>query len=121
MELIGCEGDAAARCFELVNRTNQLTLTGRRYAQTAFEELLAACETRAVRVRDKYGDYGIVGFVAWNASRIVELVFSCRVACKGVERRVLGSLPGGLAVEAVVTERNAPIRAIVSQWLEERR
>ena len=84
-------------------------------------ELLGKCETRAVRVWDKYGDYGIVGFVAWDDTKVLELVFSCRVAKKGVERRVLDSLPRGLSITAVVTDRNAPIREIVNAWMEERK
>lgn len=76
---------------------------------------MATC--RAVRARDKYGDFGIVGFVAWTPDRLRELVFSCRIAKKGVERRVLDMLPKGLDVDMVATERNAPIREIVRQWL----
>lgn len=118
--LVPVEGERVERCRELVQRTNQLTLTARRYSQEAFAQLLACAECRAVHVRDKYGDYGIVGFVAWRAGRVEELVFSCRVAQKGVERRVLAQLPPGLAIEAVATERNGPIRAIVETWLAER-
>ena len=110
-----------SRCLELVNRTNQLTITGRRYTEAEFTSLIAIDCAKAVHVWDKYGDYGIVGFVAWNAARVVELVFSCRVAKKGVERRVLEMLPQGLAIEVTETDRNAPIREIVAQWLEERR
>ena len=120
VDLESVEGERKTRCFELINRTNQLTVTGRRYAAEAFASLVAANDVRAVHVRDKYGDYGIVGFVAWNDVRVVELVFSCRVACKGVERRVLEMLPKGLAIEVVETARNAPIREIVARWLEER-
>ena len=121
VELQSVEGERKARCFELVNRTNQLTIAGRRYTEEAFASLIAAGEARAVHVRDKYGDYGIVGFVAWDKARIAELVFSCRVACKGVERRVLEMLPEGLEIEVVATERNAPIRKIVAEWLEGRK
>ncbi len=118
--LLPVEGERVARCWELVQRCNQLTLTARRYSQAAFDRLLAHAECRAVHVQDKYGDYGIVGFVAWRAGRVEELVFSCRVAQKGVERQVLAQLPEGLTLEAVETERNGPIRAIVSAWLAER-
>ena len=110
--------DIAARCRELVQRTNQLTLTAHRYDEAAFDALLKAVTCKAVRAHDKYGDFGIVGFVAWTPDRLKELVFSCRIAKKGVERRVLDTLPKGLAVDMVATERNAPIREIVSQWLE---
>lgn len=113
--------DVRARCLELVNRTNQLTIAGRRYTEAEFALLIATDCAKAVHVWDKYGDYGIVGFVAWNAERVKEMVFSCRVACKGIERRVLEMLPKGLKIAVVETERNAPIRKIVSDWLEEGR
>lgn len=113
--------DVRARCLELVNRTNQLTIAGRRYTEAEFALLIATDCAKAVHVWDKYGDYGIVGFVAWNAEQVKEMVFSCRVACKGIERRVLEMLPKGLKIDVVETERNAPIRKIVSDWLEEGR
>jgi predicted enzyme involved in methoxymalonyl-ACP biosynthesis len=99
-----------------VQRTNQLTLTAHRYDVAAFDALLSGATCKAVRAWDKYGDFGIVGFVAWTPDRLRELVFSCRIAKKGVERRVLDMLPKGLAVDMVATERNAPIREIVAKW-----
>lgn len=113
--------DIAARCRELVRRTNQLTLTAHRYDEMSFDALLGEATCKAVRAWDKYGDFGIVGFVAWTTERLKELVFSCRIARKGVERRVLDMLPKGLSVDMVETERNAPIRKIVGEWLENNR
>lgn len=109
--------DIAARCLELVQRTNQLTLTAHRYDEMAFNALLGDTTCKAVRAHDKYGDFGIVGFAAWTQERLRELVFSCRIAKKGVERRVLDMLPKGLAVDMVATDRNAPIREIVEEWM----
>ena len=120
IELLDLGSDEQSRCLELVNRTNQLTIAGRRYTEAEFSSLIATDCAKAVHVWDKYGDYGIVGFIAWNAARVKEMVFSCRVACKGVERRVLGMLPKGIKIEVVKTERNAPIRKIVAKWQEAR-
>lgn len=119
-ELLPVEGECVARCLELVQRTNQLNLTGRRYDAASFDELLKTTESRAVRVWDKYGDYGIVGFVAWRGTHLVECCFSCRVAKRGVERRVLDKIAGGkkFTADVVVTERNAPIREIVGEWMK---
>ena len=110
-------GDVAARCRELLQRTNQLTLTAHRYDEAAFDALLNDATCKAVRAHDKYGDFGIVGFVAWTPDRLRELVFSCRIAKKGVERRVLDLLPKGLVVDMVETDRNVPIREIVKEWM----
>lgn len=114
-ELLSVEGERIDRCRELVQRTNQLNLTARRYDEMAFGTLLAESECMAVHVWDRYGDYGIVGFVAMKGTHIVELCFSCRVAEKGVEKKVLEKLAGGrrLTADVVATPRNGKIREIV--------
>lgn len=118
-ELLPVEGDAVARCRELVQRTNQLNLTGRRYDEAGFAALLRDADCRAVRVWDRYGNYGIVGFVAMKGAHIVELCFSCRVAEKGIEKRVLEKIAAGrkLTADIVETLRNGKIREIVSEFL----
>lgn len=117
VELEPVEGENFERCLELVNRTNQLTISGRRYSESEFRVLVERGNSCAVRVRDKYGNYGVVGFVAWSKEKIEELVFSCRVAGKGVEWTVLDRVAKGLKIDVVETERNAPIRKIIKEWL----
>ena len=79
------------RCWELVNRTNQLTLAARRYSEESFAALLSRPKVtcHAIRCKDKYGDYGIVGFIAtlWQEyeCEVLEFVMSCRVAMKKCE------------------------------------
>lgn len=116
-ELLSVEGDRVMRCQELVQRTNQLNLTGRRYDEKSFAALLSEAECRAVRVWDRYGDYGIVGFTALKGTRLVECCFSCRVAEKGVEARVLKEIAAGrkLTADVVETPKNGKIRAIVRE------
>lgn len=116
-ELLSVEGDRVMRCRELVQRTNQLNLTGRRYDEKSFAALLSEAECRAVRVWDRYGDYGIVGFTALKGTRLVECCFSCRVAEKGVEERVLKEIAAGrkLTADVVETPKNGKIRAIVRE------
>ena len=118
-ELLPVEGDAVTRCRELVQRTNQLNLTARRYDEAGFAALLRDAVCKAVRVWDRYGNYGIVGFVAMKGSHIVELCFSCRVAEKGVEKRVLEKIAAGrkLTADIVETARNGKIREIVREVL----
>ncbi|MBQ7234675.1 MAG: HAD-IIIC family phosphatase [Kiritimatiellae bacterium] len=119
-ELLSVEGGRADRCLELVQRTNQLNLTAHRYGREEFGRLLAEAECRAVHVWDRYGDYGVVGFVAWKGTRLVECCFSCRVAKRGVERKVLDEIAGGrrFSADVVETERNGPIREIVREWID---
>ena len=118
-ELLSVENDRAERCLELVQRTNQLNLTAHRYDRQGFARLTAESDCRAIHVWDKYGDYGVVGFVAWTGTHLLECCFSCRVAKRGVERKVLDEIASGrrFTADVVVTPRNAPIREIVQEWL----
>jgi FkbH-like protein len=96
--------DEAGRLFELANRTNQLNFTKRRLDEQAFRELLADPTRRTgyVRVRDRYGDYGICGFFALapGGSRLTDFLFSCRILHMGVEQWVYRQI-GQPAVDVV--------------------
>ena len=112
-----------ARCWELVNRTNQLTLAAHRYDKGAFAQLLEEEGTQAyaIRCRDKYGDYGIIGFLALHVVGeeviVKEFVMSCRVAKKLCEQSVLLSVAENLKAkgakrllaEVVETGRNGAL------------
>ncbi len=84
------------RLFELVNRTHQLNFTKRRPGLDEFTSLLGdpRYETGYVRVRDRYGDYGICGFysVSLDNGALTDLLFSCRVLHMGVEQWVYDRL-----------------------------
>ena len=118
-ELLPVEGGRIDRCRELVQRTNQLNLTARRYGELNFSALLVDASCHAVHVWDKYGDYGIVGFLAMKGTHLVECCFSCRSAGRGIERKVLAAVAKGrkLTADIVETDRNAPIREIVREFL----
>ncbi len=120
VEILPVEGDRLDRCRELVQRTNLLNLTGRRYDAKAFSNLLETSESAAVRARDAYGDYGTVGFIAWRGTHVVECCFSCRIANRGVERRALDAIAAGrpFTADSVETPRNEPIRKIVEEWMK---
>ena len=117
-ELLPVAGETVERCLELVNRTNQLNISGRRYLPDSFAKLLSECDAKALHAWDNYGDYGIVGFVATKGRHVAELCFSCRIAHKGLERRVLESLADGgrLTADVVATSRNAPIRETLKEF-----
>jgi len=117
------------RCYELVQRTNQLTLAGRRYEPEAFNALIdqSGVEAFGVRCRDRFGDYGVVGVVIVRTdgekARIEEFVMSCRVAKKQCEYAVVRALAERvaemgvktLAARVVTTGRNG---ALVSAFDE---
>jgi FkbH-like protein len=84
------------RIIELANRTNQLNFTKRRLESQAeidkFRALLKTFGITAaiIRVADKYGDYGIVGFFVLrrktNINKLLHFVFSCRTMNMGIEQ-----------------------------------
>lgn len=86
------------RVLELINRTNQLNFTKKRVetdaARAELDALLATSGVHAglVRVTDRYGDYGIVGFFAarvkFNGTTVHHFCFSCRTLNMGVEQFV---------------------------------
>jgi FkbH-like protein len=115
------------RASQLTLRTNQFNFTTRRREESDMQSLVAGerHEIRTVKVRDRFGDYGLVGLIiaeARNETLVVDtFLLSCRVLGRGVEHRMaseLGrlALAGGsksvrLRVEA--TQRNAPARAFL--------
>ena len=74
--------------------------------------------------KDKFGDYGIVGFASLDERsdepRRVDLVISCRVAQKMVERTLIewfaerGKSKGQNVINAdlIKTKRNGPLRSV---------
>lgn len=80
----------AARIEELINRSNQLNYTKRRVTRAEVEAALADPARRwgTVRVRDRFGDYGLVGVYGLDptTNRLDQLVFSCRTLHLGVEQ-----------------------------------
>jgi FkbH-like protein len=86
------------RVLELINRTNQLNFTKKRVetpeAREELDALLATSGVHAglVRVTDRYGDYGIVGFFAarvkYSGTTVHHFCFSCRTLNMGVEQFV---------------------------------
>mgnify|MGYP000088050691 CR=1 FL=1 len=82
------------RAKELLNRTNQLNLSTKRYSDDEFEEMINSDDYKhyIFSVSDKYGDYGIVGFINLKISNFIEIidfVISCRVVQKMVEKSVI--------------------------------
>lgn len=86
------------RCFELVQRTNQLNASGIKYNREKFEEILSGSrgECYAFSCKDIYGSYGIVGFLCCRMKddvlEVTEFAMSCRVAGKYVESAVFAWL-----------------------------
>ena len=82
------------RIAELIQRTNQLNFTKNRISKEELESLLTdkASECRLIRVKDRFGDYGIVGFYALKGDILEHFLFSCRILGLGVENYVYNKL-----------------------------
>lgn len=88
-----------ARIAQLVNKSNQFNLTTRRYteAQIAEWEHDPAAFTLQIRLRDVFGDNGMISVVICHESvpgewEIDTWLMSCRVLGRKVEQAVLGHL-----------------------------
>ena len=89
------EGDWP-RLSQLTQRTNQFNFTTRRRGEPEMRALGGDGTVQAVRVSDRFGDYGLVGLViatdAADALEVDTLLLSCRVLGRGVEHEMLASL-----------------------------
>jgi FkbH-like protein len=87
-----------ARIAQLINKTNQFNLTTRRFSEAEVEafENDPACVTLQVRMRDRFGDMGMIGvIVARQQDDVLDVVswlMSCRVLGRKVEEAMLAAL-----------------------------
>ena len=86
------------RVSELTMRTNQFNTTTRRRTSLEMKQLETAASTDClvVHVKDRFGDYGLVGVMicqAENDSLLMDsFLLSCRALGRGVEHRVIAYL-----------------------------
>ncbi len=108
------------RAAQLTQRTNQFNFTTSRRSESELEHLLRDPAHRCftVGVSDRFGDYGLTGFILGSTSGaefvIDTFLLSCRVLGRGVEHRVMAFL-ANLGFDTIVatlvpTTRNAPAR-----------
>jgi FkbH-like protein len=112
------------RVAELTHRTNQFNLTTMRRSETQLDALCRASKSGClvVQVRDRFGDYGLVGAIIFQvgaqAITVDTFLLSCRALGRGVEHRMLARL-GEIAKERglglvqlplVSTPKNRPIQ-----------
>jgi FkbH-like protein len=108
------------RCLEMIDRTNQFNISGKRYSRKEFESRLSEGEHWCWSVKDDFGDYGIVGYLGavWEEGNLVieDFVMSCRVAQKRVEECLFQYLrqhhiqsTGSVRLRVVDTQRNGAI------------
>ncbi len=113
---------AFERAVELLNKTNQFNTSGRRWSRDELARAMAAgLHLLAFSVRDVHVEYGLVGLVLHERSRIEQVVMSCRVFGLEVEAAVIAQLVAALrgggnrkTIKGVLipTAANAPCRTL---------
>lgn len=87
-----------ARAVQLLGKTNQFNLTTRRHGAAEVEHFAAKGQAVAVRVRDRFGDAGVVGLALIDVKdggavwHIDSFLLSCRVIGRGIESALLCEL-----------------------------
>jgi FkbH-like protein len=117
-----------SRSVQLLAKTNQFNLTTRRRSAAEIEEFATAEGGQAVvvRVRDRFGDAGVVGLALarnrGNACYIDSFLLSCRVIGRGIETALLAYLGRNaiqtgatrLVGEFIPSKKNAPCATFYS-------
>jgi len=113
-----------ARVAQLTQKTNQFNLTTRRYTEPQIAELFNRPEWHifSIKVRDRFGDHGLVGVaIAHDEGEQCEVdafLLSCRVIGRTVETALLAHLAESAAQRGrkrlvgwfLPTRKNAPAR-----------
>ncbi|MDR2013517.1 MAG: HAD-IIIC family phosphatase [Rhodanobacter sp.] len=113
------------RLAQLTQRTNQFNFSTVRRTESELRNLAKEASILRVRVKDRFGDYGLVGLVIHVVEDPVlvadTFLLSCRVLGRGVEHTILRELGAvaekrGLShvvVPFVASDRNEPARAFI--------
>jgi FkbH-like protein len=107
---------ARERAVQLINKTNQFNLNGRRFSDEEVGEVLAAGgRLFTARLDDRTGSHGeVLACLMDEKLRVLSFVLSCRVFQRRVEQAFVCWLTGLLGPEFTFafapTDRNTPIR-----------
>ena len=108
------------RIHELLLRSNQLNYTKKRISIEELETILTNPEYDCgyVTVKDRYGDYGVVGFYAVKDNRLEHFLFSCRTMGQKIEQWVYAQL-GFPELEVVGEVRTQLNRTECPGWINQ--
>jgi FkbH-like protein len=120
-----------ARPLELVNKTNQFNLNGRRYTEMEWLRYLRDGKSRVfvVSYKDRYGALGriaVLGAQTGADGTVVDIwVMSCRAFSRRIEHQCLRQLFARFGVDRIVldfepTSRNMPLVEFFSSLLGSR-
>lgn len=104
IDISGPDESRIPRISQLTQRTNQFNCTTIRRSEKEIREFIAdeSAGCLAVSLRDRFGDYGLVGVILYRCQpsklEVDTFLLSCRVLGRGVEYEILNRL-GATAVE----------------------
>lgn len=133
VEFTEVAGEFVQRASQLTLRTNQFNFSTIRRNESEILDLQKNpnVDMRIVQVRDRFGDYGIVGLlIATDEPKgytVDTFLLSCRVLGRGVEHRIashiasLAQQRGHTAVRWIYkpTEKNAPAKLFLQKIADE--
>jgi FkbH-like protein len=116
-----CGRDRDPRAFELLNKTNQFNLNGRRMSEVAFNEMLddPAAFLVTATYEDRYGPLGkIAALLGRKTGKTISVdawVMSCRAFSRRIEHHCLSFLFERFGVDEIKlsfepTDRNGPLQ-----------
>jgi len=116
------------RALELVNKTNQFNLNGKRYTEAAWRARLAKPDAFLLLAayQDKYGPLGKIAVLSGRRDRqalcVDVWVMSCRAFSRRIEHHCLAQLFERFGVEEVafdfmVTPRNGPLQSFFAEFI----
>lgn len=129
VEIAPVSAETLGRISQLTQKTNQFNLTTRRYTEQQISEMShrEGWQVLSIRVRDRYGDQGLVGVSITHDERdiceIDTFLLSCRVIGRTVESALLSALAKAasergytrLAGYFLPTRKNAPAQNFYSK------
>jgi len=115
------------RAFELVNKTNQFNLNGRRYTSNEWSLLNHQIDRflLSVEYQDKFGKLGrisiVTGSLDHNCIIIDTWVLSCRAFSRQIEHGIIKEIFSNFKVDQVsfryvATEKNEPTRLFFEKF-----
>lgn len=121
--------ETIARIAQLVGKTNQFNLTTRRHTRARLQQMADDdnWNVRWMRLRDRYGDCGLIGVTIVHyeeqVATIDSFLMSCRVMNRNVERAMLRDIVEGTIARGctflrglyMATERNSIVRDFYSK------
>ena len=118
------------RAFELVNKTNQFNLNGKRFSESEWSNFFRdpAAFVLAVSYKDRFGSLGKIAVIMGKSCGPVVCVsgwvMSCRAFSRRIEHQCLRYLFGTLGADEIVfdyqsTPRNGPLQEFFTELLGE--